>query len=158
MDFLYIANKDEKSNDRNITFAVYRVNFKGKVKLGVDIKIENFETFFNEYLSDPNSQLFWKEIKERFGKDADEKELLKIVKFYILLINFEALLDKAREWVISNALGPWGYDLYNSGDLFDGRLDGRTFKELLTKVWKYQTEEFIKKYGQNKEQKDEQPK
>jgi hypothetical protein len=156
MDPLYIANKDEKNNDKNITFPIYRANFKGKAKLSVDIKMENFETFINEYFSEPDSQLLWKEIKERFGKDVDEKELLKIFKFYLLIFNFVIRLDIARKWVIDNVISLWGYDLYNSEDLFDGRLDGRTFQELFIKIWNYREEEFVKKYKQDKEQKDEQ--
>jgi hypothetical protein len=158
MDPLYIANKNEKNNDRNITFPVYRANFKGKARLSVDFKIENFDTFLNEYLSEPDSQLFWKEIKEKFGKDVDEKELLKIFKFYILIFNFVIFLDAARKWVMDNAISLWGYDLYNSEDLFDGGLDGITFQELFIKIWNYHEEEFVKKYKQNKEQKDEQSK
>ena len=158
MDPLYIANKDEKNNDRNITFPIYRVNFKGKAKLGVDIKIENFDTFINEFFSESDTQLLWNEIKEKFGKDADEKELLKIFKFYLLIFNFIALLEAAKKWAINNAINLWGYDLYNSEDLFDGRLDGRTFQDLFIKIWNYREEEFVKKYKQNKEQKDEQSK
>ena len=157
MDPLYIINKNEKNNDRNITFPIYIANYKEKVKFIVDIKIENFDTFINEYFSESNTQLLWNEIKEKFGKDVDEKELLKIFKFYLLFFNFIVLLDAARNWVINNVINLWGYDLYNSEDLFDGRLNGRTFQELFIKIWDYRNE-FAKRYGQDKEQKNEQSK
>jgi hypothetical protein len=157
MDPLYITNKNEKDNDRNITFPIYRANYKEKAKFSVDIKIENFDTFINGYFSESDTQLLWNEIKEKFGKDVDEKELLKIFKFYLLIFNFIVLLDAARKWVINNVINLWGYDLYNSEDLFDGRLNGRTFQELFIKIWDYR-EEFAKRYGQDKEQKNEQSK
>ncbi len=157
MDPSYIINKNEKNNDRNITFPIYIANYKEKVKFIVDIKIENFDTFINEYFSESNTQLLWNEIKEKFGKDVDEKELLKIFKFYLLFFNFIVLLDAARNWAINNVINLWGYDLYNSEDLFDGRLNGRTFQELFIKIWDYRNE-FVKKHGQDKEQKNEQSK
>ena len=82
---------------------------------------------------------------------------MKIFKFYLLFFNFIVLLDAARNWVINNVINLWGYDLYNSEDLFDGRLNGRTFQELFIKIWDYRNE-FAKRYGQDKEQKNEQSK
>jgi hypothetical protein len=69
---------------------------------------------------------------------------------------FNALNDTI-EIIASNA--QWGYNIYRNITLFDGKLDFVTFKELMSKIGKYiDSKEFNEKYGQNKEQKDEQPK
>ena len=158
MGLLYLENQDKKSKDRSILFPVFEAFSKEKVKLSVTIDIEGFNTFLNELLSTRVSQLFWNAIKEKFRKEVDEQELYKLFKFYILSVNFLILLDDAKNAVLSNSIDSWGYYLYSDKNLFDGKLDMATFRELLIKINKYDREEFAKIYEQNKDQKDEQPK
>jgi hypothetical protein len=91
------------------------------------------------------------------GKNIDEQELLKVFKFYMFTLYLFNALNNTIEIITSDA--QWGYDIYKDITLFDGKLDFVTFKELMSKVGKYiNSKEFDEKYGQNKEQKDEQPK
>jgi hypothetical protein len=158
MGFLYAEDQDKKDKDRNIMFPVFEEVYKGKIKFSVTIDIGGFNAFLNEISSNPIIQMLWNDVKERFGKDVDEKELYKVFEFYVLIINFLESLEDAKKAVSSKSIGSWGYYLYNDKNLFDGKLDEATFRDLLMKINKYDLEEFSKKYQQNKERKGEQPK
>jgi hypothetical protein len=152
--------------DRPILFDVYNfyltdvgaVNFKADLKLIAFIP--RLENFFDTLLENPDTQKFWKEIKERFGKDVDEQELLKVFKFYILLNVLGLCLEHAwKRYVTLEDVteSVWVYYLYRNKNMLNGKLDEKTFKELIKKIWNL-AREFYEKDNQNKEQKDEQPK
>ena len=152
--------------DRPILFDVYNfyltdvgaVNFKADLKLIAFIP--RLENFFDTLLETSDAQKLWKEIKDRFGKDIDEQELLKVFKFYILLNILGACLEHAwkRYAILEDVTeSVWVYYLYRNKNMLNGKLDEKTFKELIKKMWNL-AREFYEKDKQNKEQKDEQPK
>jgi len=123
----------------------------------VSITLFNFGIFLDTILSNPVIQEFWNDIKERVGKDIDEQELLKVFEFYIFINYLFDALNKTIKIITSDAR--WDYDVYKDIILFDGKLDYVTFKEVMSKIGEYtKSKEFNEKYGQNEEQKDEQPK
>ena len=93
-------------------------------------------------------------------KDVDEQELLKVFKFYILLNILGACLEHAwkRYTTLEDVTeSVWVYYLYKNKNMFNGKLDEKTFGELIKKIWCL-ARELYEKDKQNKEQKDEQPK
>jgi hypothetical protein len=115
------------------------------------VTINNFGIFLDDMLSDPSLREDWNAIKERFGKKVDEKELLKVFKFYVFNSYLVGSLYNAINSILSNAKSSGNYGTYK--EEFDGNLDILTFKYLLAKIAEYYDEKFAKKYGQNKEQK-----
>ena len=146
--------------DRYTEFTIYRLTSGGKVLLQLNVDIFGLDSSLKELLSEPFYKMFWNDVKEKFGKDIDEKELYKVFKFFALMLTFKGLLEAAKDHVLQLRLmsGEKGYFLYRFDGFFDGKLDEKTFKELVEKIWTYYYGEFLEKYKQNKEQKDEQPK
>jgi hypothetical protein len=149
--------KIKKDKYREFSDSFYFKSPIGEWGTYVSIALFNFGIFLDTILSNPVIQEFWNDVKERVGKDVDEQELLKVFKFYMFITYLFNALNNTIEIITTNA--QWGYDVYRDITLFDGKLDFVTFKELMSKIGKYiNSEEFNEKYGQNKEQKDEQPK
>ena len=146
--------------DRYTEFTIYRLTSGGKVLLQLNVDIFGLDSSLKELLSEPFYKMFWNDVKEKFGKDVDEKELYKVFKFFALMLTFKGLLEAAKDHVLQLRLmsGEKGYFLYRFDGFFDGKLDEKTFKELVEKIWTYYYGEFLEKYKQIKEQKDEQPK
>ena len=124
-----ITNDDNNKKDMgvNITLFLYDSPFNdGEIQITANIF--GFESILNELLSDPIFQMFWNDVKEKYGKDVDEKELYKILKTFIISVTFLGSLEDAKKAVAFNTLNSsWSYDIYNSKDLFDGKLDKATF-------------------------------
>jgi len=159
MNILSKLNKSKK--DRNFKFNIYNLTYDGKGIIQIFINIFGFESLLNKFLADPTYQMFWNDIKERYGKDIDEQELYKVFKFYVLIIIFTQSLNHAMESLLPHNIisnNRWYYNIYRNKDFFDGKLDEKTFKELVIKITEYLTDDFYEKYNQYKEQKDEQPK
>jgi hypothetical protein len=158
MGLFSIIDKDKK--DKYIKYTLYRLTSGGKVLFQLNVTIFGLESFLNNALSGPLVQMFWNDVKEKFGKDVDEKELYKVFKFFALMLTFKGLLEAAKDHVLQLRLmsGEKGYFLYRFDGFFDGKLDEKTFKELIEKIWTYYYGEFLEKYKQYKEQKDKQPK
>jgi len=146
--------------DRYTEFTIYRLTSGGKVLLQLNVDIFGLDSSLKELLSEPFYKMFWNDVKEKFGKDVDEKELNRVFKFFALMLTFKGLLEAAKDHVLQLRLmsGEKSYFLYRFDGFFDGKLDEKTFKELVEKIWTYYYGEFLEKYKQNKEQKDEQPK
>jgi hypothetical protein len=104
--------------------------------------------------------MFWNDVKEKFGKDVDEKELNRVFKFFMFMNMLASILEDTKKQILQLNLisSEQGYAVYRNKDFFDGKLDEKTFKELVEKIWTYYYGEFLEKYKQIKEQKDEQPK
>ena len=148
--------KIKKDKNRYFSYNVYYESPDKKWSIHTTITIYRFGAFLEDMLSNPSVQKDWNAIKEKFGKEVDEKELLKVFKFYTFITYLLNALDTAKKAIIFNAKDSQGYNTYKED--FDGKLDKATFIGLIEKIGKYYYEEFVKKYGQNKEQKDEQPK
>jgi len=146
--------------DRPAAFTLYSLEYKGKEELQIIAFIFNFESFLDTFLDNPTIQKFWNDIKEKFGKDIDEKELLKVFKFYTFINLLGVSLESTGKSMSSlNAISSkWGYNIYSDKKYFNGKLDKKTFKELIRKMWEYLGREFYTIYEKNEEQKDEQPK
>jgi hypothetical protein len=155
------SNKNKKDKEyKNFAFPIFGLIYNGKIIFQIVIYIFDFETFLNSFLSQQLPQKLWNDIKELYGKDVDEKELFKVFKLFALMYLFENTLEDAKsKALIPNVIRTgWGYAIYRDKRFFDGQLDEKTFRELLEKIAKYHNEEFLKKYKQNEEQKDEQSK
>ena len=120
-------------------------NKKNK-KLYVYIKIEDSEHIIDEILANSDIKEFWNEIRERFKRDIDEKELYKLFKFYIFTIIAKDALEKAAESIkMPNLLNSkLGYNLYRDKESFRGKLNKKQFRETLEKIWEYHKEMFFK--------------
>ena len=149
--------KIKKDKYREFSDSFYFKSPIGEWGTYISIALFNFGIFLDTILSNQIIQEVWNDVKERFGKDIDEQELLKLFKFYMFIFYLFDALNNTIEIITSNA--QWGYDIYKDITLFDGKLDFVTFKELMSKVGKYISSKlFNEKQEQNKEQKDEQPK
>jgi hypothetical protein len=148
--------KIKKNKNRDYTYNFIYEPPNKKWSIHTYVTINNFGVFIDDMLSDPSFREDWDAIKERFGKKVDEQELLKVFKFYIFNSYLLGSLYEAMNSIRSNLKSSGDYSTYIME--FDGKLDELTFKYLLTKIGEYYDEKFVKKYGQNKEQKDEQPK
>jgi len=142
--------------DRYTEFTIYRLTSGGKVLLQLNVDIFGLDSSLKELLSAPFYKMFWNDVKEKFGKDVDEKELYKVFKFFALMLTFKGLLEAAKDHVLQLRLmsGEKGYFIYRFDGFFDGKLDEKTFKELVEKIWTYYYGEFLEKYKQYEEQKD----
>jgi hypothetical protein len=150
----FISDKNIK--DRIFTFDIIDFIFHGREALKIMAIVPGFESFLNEYISEPIFQMFWNDIKERYGKDMDEQELFRVFKFYVFITLLASILEDAKRVMLPlNVIRDRrSYNIYRNENLFDGKLDEETFKELIWKIWEYnQSKEFYEKYVKNKEQK-----
>jgi len=173
MGLFFKSNKDKKDidpnkilkdiekikKDKNRNYS-YTINLESPYGWGysVTVTISRFGVFMDNVLLDPSNQKEWNDIKELYGKNVDEKELLKVFKFYIFIAYLADALDNSKNIVISNAKGSWGYNLYKDEYNFDGKLDQKAFMELLAKIGEYYTTKLAKNTGEKIDQKSEQPK
>ena len=148
--------KIKKDKNRSYTYNFFYEPPNKKWGIHTCVTIYNFGVFIDDMLSEPSLREDWNAIKERFGKKVDEQELLKVFKFYVFNSYILESLYNAIELIVSNSKNSGGYSTYKTE--FDGNLDELTFRYLLKKILEYYDEKFAKKYGINKEQKDEQPK
>jgi hypothetical protein len=153
-----IIDKDKK--DKYIKYTLYRLTSRGKVLFQLNVTIFGLESFLNNALSGPLVQMFWNDVKEKFGKEVDEKELNRVFKFFMFMNMLASILEDTKKQILQLNLisSEQGYAVYRNKDFFDGELDEKTFKELVEKMWTYYYGEFLEKYKQYKEQKDGQPK
>jgi len=149
-------DKIKKDKNRFYTYDFIYEPPNKKWSIHTSVTIHNFGVFIDDMLSDPSLREDWNTIKERFGKKVDEQELLKVFKFFVFNSYLVGSLYNAINSILSNAKKSGNYGTYKVE--FDGNLDELTFKYLLAKIGEYYDEKFAKKYGQNKEQKGEQPK
>jgi hypothetical protein len=121
------------------------VNNKNK-KLRININIEDEDHLFDEILTDPDIQKFWKEIKEEFEDEIDKQELYKVFKFYLFIFITKYALEEFIDSIkMPNLLdNNIGYSIYKNNNLFKGNLDEKTFKKLLGRIWEYHKELFFK--------------
>jgi len=154
------SDKDKKDKNGDVTITIYNILFKSGANIQIKVEISHFETFLNNVLSGPGNQMLWNDIKEKFRKEVDEQELYKVFLFISLMATLSKVLENAKNNIASfNILGPWGYYLYKDENILGGKLDEKTFRELILKIREYvNSKEFDEKQEQNKEQKDEQPK
>jgi hypothetical protein len=154
------SDKNIKDKNRDVTITIYNILFKSGATIQIKAEISRFETFLNNILSGPGNQMLWNGIKEKFGKDVDEQELYKVFLFISLMATLSKVLENAKDHIASfNIIGPWGYYLYKDENILGGKLDEKTFRELILKIREYvSSTEFDEKYIKNKEQKDDQPK
>jgi hypothetical protein len=152
-----ITNDDNDDNNKknmgvNITLFLYDSPFNdGEIQITANIF--GFESIINELLSDPIFQMFWNDIKEKYGKDVDEKELYKVFEFLVFIGLLTSILEDATKDIspLNIINDTWGYNFYRDKKMFDGKLDEKNFKELAKNIWKYIDKTFSEKY---KEQKD----
>jgi|GEM_PF-2381022 len=149
--------KIKKDKYREFSDSFYFKSPIGEWGTAVSIALYNFGIFLDTILSNPDIQKFWNDIKEGSGKDVDEQELLKVFKFYMLIVYLFDALENTIKIITTD--DQWGYDIYRDITLFDGKLDFVTFKKLMSRIGIYfNSKKFNEEYKQNKEQKDEQPK
>ena len=160
------SNKDKKNEDITL-IPLFDSSFKDGGRLQINAYIYDFNNFINYLSLRPISQMFWNDIKEKFGKEVDEKELYKVFKFFELMLAFGSILEDIKNNLLdlSTLTSEQSYIFYKNKNFFNGNLDETTFRRLVAKIWVYYIEEFYEKYKkykeqnkQNKEQKDEQPK
>jgi hypothetical protein len=154
------SDKNTKDKNRDVTITIYNILFKGGATIQIKAEISRFDSYLDNVLSGPGNQTFWNDIKELFGNDIDEQELFKIFLFLNLMATLSKVLENAKNHLASfNIIGPWGYYIYKDENILGGKLDEKTFREAILRIWEYtNSKEFDEKYKQNKEQKDEQPK
>lgn len=148
--------KIKKDKNRDYTHNFQFKSLYGDYGFEINVTVSHFGVFLDTILSEPGIQELWNDIREKFGKEVDEQELLKVFKLYVFNSYLIGSLYEAMNSIRSNLKSSGDYSTYIME--FDGKLDKLTFKYLLTKIGEYYDEKFAKKYGQNKEQKDEQPK
>ena len=132
-----------------------------KKKLDIEAIIYgSLESLLNIILSAPFYKMLWNDVKEKFGKDVDEKELYKVFKFFTLMLTFAKVLEDTKNRLLEPSIlaSEQRYILYRNKDFFDGKLDETTFRKLITEMLIYYVSEFYEKYVKNEEQKGEQPK
>jgi uncharacterized membrane protein len=121
----------------------------------ITVTVSHFGVFLDTILSDPKARELWNDIKEKFGKDVDEQELLRVLKLYVLILYLLGVLSDTQKMIKSYS---WIYNLYKDPISFDGKLDKVRFAELLEKIIKYGATKFAKNTDEKTDQKDEQPK
>ena len=147
--------KIKKNKNRDYTH-----NFQFKSRYGdwsfdINVTVSHFGVFLDTILSESNIRELWNDIKEKFGKDVDEQELLKVFKLYVLVLRLLDALNETQKIIQSYS---WAYDIYYNPILFEGKLDIKTFKELLENITKYLLTKYAKNTDEKTNQKDEQPK
>jgi hypothetical protein len=154
------SDKNTKDKNRDVTITINNILFKGGATIQIKAEISRFDSYLDNVLSGPGNQEFWNDIKEKFGKDIDEQELFKVFLFLNLMATLSKVLENATNQLASfSIIGPWGYYIYKDENILGGKLDEKTFREVILRIWEYtNSKEFDEKYGQNKKQKDDQPK
>jgi hypothetical protein len=145
--------KKDKNRDYSHTF-LFKSPY-GDWNFLITVTVSHFGVFLDTILSDPKARELWNDIKEKFGKDVDEQELLKVFKLYVLIIYLSGVLSDTHKMIQSYS---WAYDIYHNPISFDGKLDKVRFVELLEKILKYSVAKLEKDIGEKTNQKDEQPK
>ena len=154
------SDKDTKDKNRDITLPIYSVSFKGGVNIQIIAEIHHLRGIFDGILSVPENKKALDYLKEKFGKDIDEKEIEKVLLLYMFGITIIDVLEAAAKYLSSlSIIGSLGYYLYRDENILGGKLDQKTFRELISEINKYAISKASnEKQEQNKEQKDEQPK
>jgi hypothetical protein len=102
--------------------------------------------------------MFWNDIKERFRKEVDEKELYKVFEFLMFIGMLTSILEDATKNISPLNIIEYtlGYNFYRDKKMFDGKFGEKNFKELAKNIWKYIDKTFSEKYKEQiyKEQKD----
>ncbi|MCC5447123.1 hypothetical protein [Candidatus Nanobsidianus stetteri] len=137
-----ITNDDNDDNNKkdmgvNITLFLYDSPFNdGEIQITANIF--GFESILNKLLSDPIFQMFWNDIKEKYGKYMDEKELYKVFEFLVFIGLLTSILEDATKGIspLNIINDTWGYNFYRDKKMFDGKLDEKNFKELAKKLKK----------------------
>jgi len=117
--------------------------------LYVHITVENFDEVLDEVLTDPMIQILWNDIKDRLGKNVNEQELYNVFKFFIFTrLFYDALTNATEVMKIPDLLSnKSGYNLYTNKELFDGKLNEKTFKKLVGEMYGIiRSEKFYKRY------------
>jgi hypothetical protein len=137
--------KDIKS-DSHLIFK-YVITVEGEAVFVISISALNFKKLLNKLLEDQYAQMLWNDIKEKYKKYLDEKDLHKIFEFFIFAIYIETLLEDMKKElsVLGSIVNERGYQMYKDPELFNGNLDEKTFKRFLEKMWNYFYHEFYKK-------------
>jgi hypothetical protein len=154
------SDKDTKDNNKSITIALYNVFFRNGEIIQIMAEIHRFKSFLDGILSDSVNKRALDYLKEKFGKDIDEKEIEKVFLLYMLITTFIDILERASKYLSSfNTVYSLGYYLYRDENILGGKLDEKTFRELIWEINEYaKSVSSNEKDKQNKEQKDEQPK
>jgi hypothetical protein len=150
------SDKDEKDKNRDITLPIYSVSFKGGVSIQIIAEIHRLNGLFDGILSVPGNKKGLDYLKEKFGKYIDEKEIEKVFLLYMFGISLIDALEAAAKYLSSlSTINSLGYYLYRDENILGGKLDEKTFRELIWKI-----NEYAKSVSsnENKEQKDEQSK
>ncbi len=139
------------NNRKNESFRLFTYIFtiEGKKAVQININILNLELLLKGFLSDSDVQELWSDIKEKFGKEVDEQELYKVFLFFIIITIVVYTLEKAKEDTLPINLieDERGYALYTDPRKIGGKLDEKTFRKLVKKIWKYiHSKEFYEKY------------
>ena len=153
MEFFPKLDKDMKDKNRDVTITIFNAFFTGGVNIRIKAEIHRFKSLLDGILSEPVNKKALDDLKERFGKYIDEKEIEKVFLLYMLVVTLVDVLEGAAKYLFSfSTLGSLGYYLYRDENIFGGKLDEKTFIELLWEINEYA------KIKASKEQKDEQPK
>jgi len=128
-------DKNIKNTGVNITLFLHDSPFNdGRIQITANIF--GFESIPNELLSDPIFQMFWDDVKEKYGKDMDEKELYKVFGFLVFIGLLTSILKDVTKNIspLNIIKDTLGYNFYRDKKMFDGRLDENTFRELAKKI------------------------
>jgi hypothetical protein len=147
--------KIKKDKNRDYTHNFQFKSLYGDWSFEITITVSHFGVFLDTILSEPNIQELWNDVKEKFGKEIDEQELLRVFKLYVLIIRLLGVLSETQKMIQSYS---WIYDRYNDPTLFNGKLDKVRLIELLEKIVKYLATKSAKNMDEKTDQKDEQPK
>ena len=154
------SDKDQKDKNRNVSITLYNVVYRTGGTIQIIADISHFKDFLGGILSVPKNKQAVDYLKEKYGKDIDEKEIEKVFLLYMLIITFTDVLEAAAKYLNSfSTLGSLGYHLYKDENILGGKLDQKTFMELIVQI-----NEYAKNIASNKntdektDQKSEQPK
>jgi hypothetical protein len=147
--------KIKKDKNRDYTHNFQFKSLYGDYGFEINVTVSHFGVFLDTILSEPGIQELWNDIREKFGKEVDEQELLKVFKLYVLIIRLLSALSETQKMIQSYS---WIYDRYNDPTLFDGKLDKVRLIELLEKIVKYLAAKSAKNTDEKTDQKGEQPK
>jgi hypothetical protein len=143
--------KIKKDKNRDYTHTFQFKSLYGDWAFEINVTISHFGVFLDTILSEHNIQELWNDIKEKFGKEVDEQELLRVFKLHVFMIRLLEVLSETQKMIQSDS---WIYYIYHNHVLFDGKLDKVRFIELLEKIVKYHATKSAKntdeKTGQSK--------
>jgi hypothetical protein len=83
--------------DSYTEFTIYRLTSGVKVLLQLNVDIFGLDSSLKGLLSAPFYKMFWNDVKEKFGKDVDEKELYKVFKFLVFIGLLTSILEDATK-------------------------------------------------------------